>query len=175
MPEGRAPRVSTLVAVGIGVVLALLVVGLGATLVVGRDDGGPSRQDVVAGRGADVMPFDLDATTHRFTPSQTGGTQVVVADDGSARAQIALVRRHLRAEAHRFRRGDFGDPAAIHGHDMPGIRVLAARADRVTVRYREVPSGAALRFSSGDPLVVSAVHAWFAAQRRDHGAHAAAG
>ena len=38
-----------------------------------------ARQADVAGRGADVMPFDLKATTHVFTKTAHGGVQRVVA------------------------------------------------------------------------------------------------
>ena len=42
-----------------------------------------SRQAEVAEAGAEVMPFDLDATTHIFTATDSGGTQEVIADDAS--------------------------------------------------------------------------------------------
>lgn len=82
----------------------------------------PGRQQVVAERGAEVMPFDLDATTHRFDPTPDGGTESAVADDPSDTEQIELIQQHLREEAAAFTRGEFGDPAAIHGEDMPGWR-----------------------------------------------------
>jgi hypothetical protein len=100
---------------------------LGAVAVSARDDG-PSRQQVVAERGAAFMPFDLDATTHIFEPTDTGGIQTVVADDPADNEQITLIRSHLRDEVKRFRRGDFGDPKSIHGHEMPGVRILASKS-----------------------------------------------
>lgn len=170
------PRDSGIAAIALAVGSLLILVGLGAVAIaLLRGGDGPTRQEEVAARGADVMPFDLDRTTHRFTPTATGGIQSVVADDARDATQIRRVRRHLRAEAERFRRGDFGDPAMIHGHDMPGLRVLRASARELSIEVDPTPDGATLTYRSGDPEIVGALHDWFAAQRRDHGAHAAAG
>jgi hypothetical protein len=83
-------------------------------------DGSADRQDDVAERGAQVMPFDLDVTTHRFEPTDNGLIETVVADRPDDAEQVALVQQHLTEEAGRFRNGDYGDPAAIHVDDMPG-------------------------------------------------------
>ncbi len=130
------------------------------------------RQGEVARRGAEVMPFELDATTHHFDATEDGGVQVVVADDPDDEGQVVLVRRHLREEAQRFRRGDFGDPAAIHGHDMPGLAELQAGASEVEIGYGAVEAGARLTYTTDDPELVTAIHRWFEAQRHDHGGHA---
>jgi hypothetical protein len=130
------------------------------------------RRAEVAARGPLVMPFDLERTTHVFTPTAEGGEQTVVADDAGDREQVRLVREHLLEEAGRFRRGDFADPAAIHGDEMPGLAELRAGASRIRVAYADVPGGGRIRYSTGDPALVQALHAWFAAQRSDHGAHA---
>jgi len=130
-----------------------------------------ARQAEVAGRGAAVMPFDLNRATHRFEPAATGGVQSVRSRDGDVR-QIALVRDHLRQEQARFAKGDFRSPAAIHGVDMPGLAALQAGAAKIRVSYQELSDGAALVFATSDPALVAAVHTWFAAQTSDHGAHA---
>ena len=121
------------------------------------------------------MPFDLDATTHTFTKTEAGGVQVVVADDPADLAQVRLVRAHLREEATKFRTGDYDDPARIHGMDMPGVAELSAGHERVTITYRDVENGGELRYSSEDPSLVRALHAWFDRQVQDHGQHAASG
>lgn len=131
----------------------------------------PSRQEEVARKGATVMPFDLMRTTHFFDDTKSGGIETIAAHDRSDGRQAALIRSHLRAEAKRFGAGDFSDPAAIHGHDMPGLAELARAGDKLQVRYQELPGGARLSFTSRDPSVIAAVHAWFAAQRSDHVAH----
>ena len=130
------------------------------------------RQAEVAARGAEVMPFDLDRTVHVFAPLADGGRQTVTAKDPSDVREIALIRGHLQAEAEKFRRGDFGDPATIHGDAMPGLAELRAGASRIGVRYGELPDGAELRYTTQDPELVGALHAWFDAQVSDHGKHA---
>ena len=162
-----------------GVVAAgMLVLGLAAC----GDDGGEDRQGdsgangerqaEVAERGADVMPFDLDATTHRFEPTPDGLVQTVVADDPDDADQVGLVRRHLAEEAERFAAGDYGDPAAIHGDDMPGLAELEAGADAIDVAYADAPDGARVTYTTSDPALVDALHRWSEAQVMDHGAHA---
>lgn len=130
------------------------------------------RQQQVAQRGAEVMPFDLDATTHRFEKTDDGVVQVVVADDPTDRDQIALIRQHLRKEARRFARGDFSDPRAIHGKEMPGLEELSRRADQLDIRYRSLSDGAEITLSTSSPALKSALHAWASAQVEDHGRHA---
>jgi hypothetical protein len=118
-----------------------------------------------------VMPFSMDATRHVFRPTLRGGTQAVVVIDGDPH-QAALVRMHLRMLTAMFAAGDFADPAAVHGSNMPGLKTLAASRGRLAVRYSDVPNGARISFHSADATVVAALHRWFAAQVRDHGAHA---
>lgn len=127
----------------------------------------------MAERGALVMPFDLDATTHVFDATSDGGVQTVTADDPGDRTQIGLIRAHLREERENFGRGDFSDPAAIHGHDMDGVADLTAGYRDITVSYTSLPDGAQLRYRTDRPELVEAVHAWFARQTLDHGDHAA--
>jgi hypothetical protein len=155
---------------------ALLAAGVGAGLALagrGDDPAGPTgRQAEVAERGAEVMPFDLDRTTHVFTARPGGGVQVVTADDPDDAEQVRLVRAHLGEEAGAFAGGDFGDPASIHGADMPGLAALQAGADRIAVSYQDVPAGGQLTYTTSDPALVEALHAWFDAQVSDHGSHA---
>ena len=126
----------------------------------------------VAERGAQVMPFDLDATTHTFERLEEGGLQTVTADIPSDERQIRLIREHLRKEADAFSRGNFSDPARIHGAEMPGLQALQAGANRITVQYSELPTGAQIKFVTDDPALMHALHGWFDAQVTDHGEHA---
>ena len=133
------------------------------------------RQAEVAERGAEVMPFDLDETTHRFAKTPDGGVQTVTADDPTDQTQIGLIREHLLEERDNFSRGDFDDPARIHGMDMPGVAELSAGYQRITVRYSEVPAGAELAYTTREADLVEAIHDWFDRQVMDHGADAEAG
>ncbi len=132
------------------------------------------RQASVAEAGAEVMPFDLERTTHVFEKRPDGGLQTVVSDDGDPE-QIRLIRAHLAEEGERFSRGDFHDPATLHGHDMPGLHELVMGHDRMTVSWADVEDGAEIRYTSEDADMVDAIHAWFDAQLRDHGSHATTG
>ena len=153
---------------------AVAFVALALALAVGAGCGssGTDRQAEVAERGAQVMPFDLDATTHRFEPTANGLEQTVVADDADDAEQVALIREHLEAERRRFESGDFSDPAEIHGDDMPGLATLQARASELEITYSEVAAGARLLFVSDKPDVIYALHEWGRAQTADHGSHA---
>ena len=51
-----------------------------------------ARQMEVAARGASVMPFDLERTSHIFAPQADGGLQQVIADDPGDAEQIVLIR-----------------------------------------------------------------------------------
>lgn len=163
---------------GAGVLIAGAATAV--TLVVGgsqQDPGGgrTERQTLVAERGKTVMPFDLEQTTHRFTPTATGGVQDVVADQRGDTEQIGLIRGHLRKEAAAFSQGDFDDPARIHGAGMPGLTELREGYDRIDVRYEERADGATLTYTTDDPALADALHDWFEAQLGDHGAHAESG
>jgi hypothetical protein len=147
----------------------------GAVAAIALTGGDQTRQHAVAERGAKVMPFSLEATTHVFDATATGGTQRVVADEPGDREQIRLVREHLRKEAEAFQRGDFGDPATIHGQEMPGLAALRGGYERFTVRYRDLPDGAQIDYRTADPSLVTAIRDWFDAQLGDHGTDAEPG
>jgi len=151
-----------------GVSLSMLLVALPA---MADSMASSQRQATVERRSETVMPFDMSRTMHVFTPTAFGGVQSVIAHDGDPH-QIALIRAHLRKEAHAFARGDYADPASIHGNTMPGLAQLRAGASRIAVRYMNTANGARITFKTSDPALISAIHRWFAAQVRDHGAHA---
>jgi hypothetical protein len=131
-----------------------------------------TRQGEVAARGAKVMPFDLEQTTHVFQKLEYGGLQKVVVKDPLNKKQIALIQSHLKEESEKFRKGDFSDPAKIHGEDMPGLAQLKAGAAKIDIRYTALPDGAQIRYTAKDPKLVTALHQWFSAQLSDHGSHA---
>jgi len=131
-----------------------------------------TRQGEVAARGAKVMPFDLEQTMHVFQKLEDGGLQKVVVKDPANKKQIALIHAHLRKESARFRKGDFSDPAKIHGENMPGLAELKAGAGKIDVVYTPLPDGAQIRYTTKDPALLMAIHRWFDAQLSDHGRHA---
>lgn len=125
----------------------------------------------IAEMGAEVMPFDLDRTTHIFEKIDDGGLQQVVSDDEDDE-QIALIRQHLAEEAEKFAVGDFHDPQMIHGENMAGIHELVMGAERLNIVYSDIPDGGQILYTTDDEDLVLAIHAWFEQQLTDHGMHA---
>jgi hypothetical protein len=161
---------AALAVVLVGGIIAVVVFGGGS------DDDTSDTQAEVATRGAEVMPFDLETTTHEFLTTDDGGVQTVTVDpEGDADEQVPLIREHLEAEAEAFRAGDFSDPVAIHGGDMPGVAALEDGAASVEVTYTEVDGGATVTYTTTDPALITAIHDFFEAQLQDHGAHATGG
>ncbi len=122
--------------------------------------------------GAEVMSFDLDATIHVFTDTETGGVQEVVADDPADRVNVEMIAQHLTEEATKFRAGGFPDPEAIHGEAMPGLAVLKDRYTEIDVQLLVGHAGSRLTYTTSEPELVQAIHDWFTAQTSDHGEHA---
>ena len=131
----------------------------------------PARLEEVAARGAEVMPFDLERTTHIFKKRDNGGLQQVISDDGDA-AQIELIRGHLIEETERFSQGDFHDPQMIHGENMAGVHQLMSGYQQITLEYSDLENGGQILYTTADAEMVTALHAWFDAQVSDHGGHA---
>jgi hypothetical protein len=132
------------------------------------------RQQEVREKGSTVMPFSLDQTLHTFNKTDSGGIQIVRASNADA-DQVAMIRSHLQSIAKSFGARDFSAPAHIHGADMPGMAEMkAAKADELTVSYRELDDGAELDYVSHAPATIAAIHRWFDAQLADHGRDATA-
>jgi len=121
-----------------------------------------------------VMPFDMSKTIHIFRMTESGGVQRVVARDPSESDQVALIQQHLKHESERFQRGDYSDPAMLHGTDMPGLKELRAGASNIKVLYEELSAGAEITFKTTDLHLLTAIHRWFGAQLSEHGADAKA-
>jgi hypothetical protein len=135
-----------------------------------------NRLDEVAKRGAHVMSFNLEQTTHVFSKTEKGGLQQVIVKDSSNAEQIKLIREHLSKISQEFRQGDFSDPAKIHGEDMPGLAELrTATPGQIKIVYKELPNGAEIDYSTDDTKLVKAIHQWFDAQLSDHARHAVPG
>lgn len=130
-----------------------------------------SRQAEVAARGLEVMPFDLERSTHIFEKIETGGRQQVVSDDNDP-DQIALIQSHLKEESQLFSEGNFRDPEMIHGEHMAGMHELQMAKDRIEIEYADLENGGQILYTSEDEALITAIHAWFDAQLSDHGHHA---
>jgi hypothetical protein len=133
-----------------------------------------TQQEHVHNSAHTVMPFDMSKTLHIFRMTEQGGVQRVVITDPSAKDQVPLIQQHLKHEAERFRNGDYSDPGALHGKDMPGLKDLQAAKSQVAVYYAGRPDGAEITFSTEDRRLLTAIHRWFGAQLSEHGADAKA-
>jgi hypothetical protein len=131
-----------------------------------------TKQEHVHDMAHGVMPFDMSKTLHIFKMTESGGVMQVVAKDSGATDQITLIQRHLQDEAKRFQRGDFSDPAKLHGADMPGLKEIQKGAPHIKIKYQTLPSGAEIAFETTDIHLLTAIHRWFGAQLSEHGADA---
>ena len=131
-----------------------------------------NQQAMVHNMGGQVMPFDLNQTTHIFEMTESGGVQQVIAKDPGDKGQISLIQQHLQHEAMRFSAGDFSDPTSLHGGDMPGVKELARGAAQLKIEYMALPNGAQITFTTQDLQLITAIHRWFGAQLSDHGSDA---
>ena len=152
----------------LAVVVALATIAAVVVAAVRDSSEGSTSSGGMTERAANVMPFDLDTTTHTFTKTERGGVQTVVANDNSDTHNIDLIRSHLAEEAGAFQRGDYSDPARIHGMNMPGVEELEADATRVDLSYEDIEAGGRVTYSTSDPELVEALHAWFDRQNTDH-------
>jgi hypothetical protein len=155
----------------LGAVMVVATIAIAGCRAGGSNEGA-DRQAQVESRGAQVMPFDQRRTTHIFRATATGGEQTVVAKDAHDTAQIASIRTHLRDEATRFAAGDFSDPMAIHGMDMPGLDKLRRNPGRVHVLYVPTSRGGQITYTTTERPLLVALHDWFDAQIMDHGTNA---
>ncbi len=153
-----------------GVLAAAALAGCGS-----EADASADRQAEVAERGSEVMPFDLDATTHRFASTETGLIQTITAHDPDDSEQVALIREHLEEEAARFAQGDLDDPATIHGDEMPGLAALQSGAAEIDIQFETRNDGARLTYTTENSDLIEALHQWGQAQLSDHGDHAEQG
>ena len=150
---------------------ALIAIALG---LLGLNAQAQTPQEHVHQHSHDVMPFEMSKVVHIFRMTETGGLQQVIAKDSGAADQVALIRQHLQHEAENFQRGDYSDPARLHGAGMPGLKELQAGASQIKVTYAPLPAGAEVRFETSDLHLLTALHRWFGAQLSEHGADARA-
>jgi hypothetical protein len=155
---------------------SVLIVSMFAISAQAVEKASEKRLDEVVERGSHVMPFDLEQTTHVFSKTEKGGLQQVIVKDPKNSEQIKLIRQHLSKISSEFKKGDFSNPAKIHGKDMPGLDVLRnTKPEQFKVDYQELPNGAEINYVSKEAVVIAAIHQFFDAQLSDHARHAISG
>ena len=119
-------------------------------------------------RGAHVMGFDQNKTTHHFTLTKTGGIIQVQANDPSDTTSCDHIRTHLEHISKAFAQGDFTDPHEVHAETPPGVPTMKARKAKITYRFESTPTGAKVIITTADPKASEAVHDYLRYQIREH-------
>jgi hypothetical protein len=122
----------------------------------------------VQSRGEGVMGVNQYTSQHVFETLPDGGRIILERPSEKDTADIRTIRAHMHEIAAAFARGDFSAPGLVHAQQVPGTKVMAARA--ATLHYEAVdrPRGAEVRITTHDPESLAAVHEFLAFQRADH-------
>lgn len=120
-------------------------------------------------RGAMVMGFDQERTTHHFVLYQDGGAITITVNDIADVKNRDAIRSHLPHIATLFGTGRFDAPMIVHDSaDVPGTRVLARRSDAVRYVYAETSGGGRIDIITTDREALAAVHEFLIFQITEH-------
>ncbi|MFL6301428.1 MAG: hypothetical protein ACJ71N_12565 [Terriglobales bacterium] len=119
-------------------------------------------------RGARSMGFDQSRTTHHFRTLEDGGAIEVRVNDPADTADLAAIRSHLAQIAQQFAAGDFTSPMMTHGEMPPGSAEMQKLKEKIAYTYEELPAGARVKITTGDPDALAAVHKFFDYQIKEH-------
>jgi hypothetical protein len=119
-------------------------------------------------RGARSMGFDQSKTTHHFRTLEDGGAIEVTVNDPADTAGLAAIRSHLAQIAKQFAVGDFTSPMMTHAEMPPGAAEMQKLKDKIAYTYEELPAGARVKLTTGDPDALAAVHKFFDYQIKEH-------
>ena len=114
------------------------------------------------------MGVDQSTSAHVFESLPDGGRIVLERPTETDTADVRTIRAHMRDIAAAFGRGDFTAPGMVHAQDVPGTKVMAARAAMLRYEAIDRPRGAEVRVTTTDPAALAAVHEFLAFQRADH-------
>ena len=119
-------------------------------------------------RGAQVMGFDQDATVHRFTLYEDGGSIEVDVKSAADKANRDAIRSHLPHIASLFAEGNFEAPMLVHDTKVPGTAEMARLASRIAYKYVETDRGGRIDIVTTDAEAIAAVHRFLEFQIKDH-------
>jgi hypothetical protein len=128
--------------------------------------GSPQRD--VDRRGAHVMGFDQERTTHHFLLFEDGGAIDVSVKDRSDKTNLDAIRSHLPHIAGMFAAGNFDAPMLVHDTSVPGTADMARLKDRLRYRYVATADGGRLDITTTDRDALAAVHRFLRCQITDH-------
>jgi len=117
-----------------------------------------------------LLPYSVDQALEGFAKTANGGIMQIVAKPDSESKQIKLMQQYLRQTAMEYGKGDFSSTERFHGVDMPGLaQMKAAKANEIRYEYKALQNGGQIVFSTEDPQLLNALHAWIEAQIKEHG------
>lgn len=119
-------------------------------------------------RGAHVMGFSQDKTTHHFTLSYDGGTIEVLTNDLTDTATRDEIRTHFHHISHMFAEGDFTDPMLVHAVNVPGTAVMTQQKDALHWNVVETPRGAKMLITADNKSALEALYQFLRFQIEDH-------
>jgi hypothetical protein len=120
-------------------------------------------------RGAMVMGFDQDKTTHHFYLYDDGGAIDIAVKDASDTKDRDAIRAHLPHIAMLFGQGNFDAPMLVHdSKDVPGTAVLMKQKDKVVYRYHDTGIGGRVDIVTKDADALAAVHEFLSYQIKEH-------
>ncbi len=120
-------------------------------------------------RGAMVMGFDQELTSHHFLLFADGGAIDVSVKNPSDAKNRDAIRSHLPHIAMLFGEGDFEAPMLVHdSKSVPGTSVMTARKGVIRYQYVETQNGGRVNIVTSDPESLAAVHAFLKFQIADH-------
>ena len=119
-------------------------------------------------RGNRSMGFSQSKTTHHFRTLEDGGAIEVTVNDATDATDLAAIRNHLSQITKQFAAGDFSAPLMTHAEMPPGVAQMQKLKDKIAYTYEELPTGARVRITAGDPKAIAAVHEFLDYQIKEH-------
>ena len=104
-----------------------------------------------------------------FTKTVHGSVQHIIVNSNDNTEQIKLVQAYLIKLGHDFSTGNFSISEQIHGANMPGLAILKmAQPHDIKFKYKALPNGAEIHYSTEYPQYAQALHEWLDAQMKEH-------
>ncbi len=119
-------------------------------------------------RGDKVMGFDQAATSHHFFLYEDGGAIEVTVKDRADKKNLDAIRSHLPHIMQSFGKGDFSDPAFVHGEGVAGTETMQRLRDRIAYKYEDMRDGGRIRISTRHARALAAVHEFLRFQITEH-------
>jgi hypothetical protein len=122
----------------------------------------------VNARGAHVMGFSQEKTTHHFVLTFDGGIIDVRANDLNDTGSRDEIRTHFQHISHMFAGGDFTDPMLVHATKVPGTAAMKQMKDQLHWEVVDTPRGAKLVITADNKPALDALHQFLKFQIEDH-------